>query len=445
MKNFHEAGLLIPDLLSVKHLSFSQKLFKATGSGESSNTPTIKKSKRLADKQAFLKAIAAESSQQISSDTNDEYVPDKDDQPAFVTLDSGRKKRTATTSVSYKDYDLDEIEEDTPRKKRGKKLTPKTKEASASSSKSAKAVITRAKRSPGKAKEVEKNGPMKAVYIDTDDEVEETAIAQVETSKPVQTPKSSDIQDNKLKRLLQSKDSNLIQADFGPDQVIKNKKVTIRSDFGQVATNHCYEAAEKWQDILFLGGFDPEYKPATVSVEDDSFKDDNYEQHWGDRIKEFNEEKRKREETDVGRPNVKKAKGKGKPLDTRRGNPPRPGISASHHAIAFVLNVVYSSKKAFRHIVTVNIYKFLTGIELSFRKDKNILGSGCCTIPEEVWAIQLYHRDLILGQRTILFVTIKKPTFEPDNNVDVIGAQLLLDDTPMVFTETQVIVIESIE
>ena len=42
-------------------------------------------------------------------------------------------------------------------------------------------------------------------------------------------------------------------------------------------------------------------------------------------------------------------------------------------------------------------------------------------------------------------MTIKKPTFEPDNNVDVIGAQLLLDDTPMVFTETQVIVIESIE
>ncbi|KAI7878124.1 uncharacterized protein EV154DRAFT_555528 [Mucor mucedo] len=66
-----------------------------------------------------------------------------------------------------------------------------------------------------------------------------------------------------------------------PDQVIKNKKVMIRSGFGQVATNHCYEAAEKWQDISFLGGFDPENKPATVNVEDDSFKDDNYEQNWG--------------------------------------------------------------------------------------------------------------------------------------------------------------------
>ncbi|KAI7892407.1 uncharacterized protein EV154DRAFT_505028 [Mucor mucedo] len=177
---------------------------------------------------------------------------------------------------------------------------------------------------------------MNAIYIDTDDEVEETEIAQVETTKPVQTQKASDNQDNKLKRLLQSKDSQLVQVNFRQlipewlaafsekdkqelalllpeaDQVLKNKKITIRPDFGKVATNHCYEAAEKWQDILFLGGFDPDNKPETVNAEDDSFKDENYEQHWGDRIKEFNEEKRKREETDVGRSNVKKAKGKGK-------------------------------------------------------------------------------------------------------------------------------------
>ncbi|KAG2199400.1 hypothetical protein INT47_001582 [Mucor saturninus] len=347
-----------------------KKAFKTTESaGESSNTPTIKKSKRLADKQVLLKAVAEEEDRQAASisirlveeptqtsghsekqafgkdvsvghsrpDANDEYVPHEDGQAAFKTLTNGRKKRAAATSVSYKDYDLDEIEEDAPRKKREKKFTLKAKEALKSFSKPAKTVVTRAKRSSGKAKEVEENGPFNVIHNETDDEVKETEVAKIHTSK-------SD-QDNKLKRLLQSKDSKLVQINFRqlipeclaafteedkqelalllpePDQVIKNEKVTIRSDFGKVSTTHFYEAAEKWQDILFLGGFDPESKSATVNVEDDSFKDDNYEQHWGDRITKFNEEKRKREETDVGRPKVKKAKGKGKSSNTRRGRP----------------------------------------------------------------------------------------------------------------------------
>ncbi|KAG2199399.1 hypothetical protein INT47_001581 [Mucor saturninus] len=50
---------------------------------------------------------------------------------------------------------------------------------------------------------------------------------------------------------------------------------------------------------------------------------DNYEQHCGDRITKFNEEKRKREDADVGRRKVKEAKGKGKSSDTRRGNSPK--------------------------------------------------------------------------------------------------------------------------
>ncbi|KAG2205392.1 hypothetical protein INT47_007177 [Mucor saturninus] len=347
-----------------------KKAFKtAESAGESSNTPTIKKSKRLADKQASLKAVAKEEERQAAAisirlveeptqtsghsekqafgkdvsvghsrhDANDEYVPHEDSQATFKTLNSGRKKRAAATSVSYKDYDLDEIEEEAPRKKREKTLTLKAKEALESSSKPAKTVVTRAKRSSGKTKVVEENNPFNAINIDTDDEVNETEIAKIHTSKPDQN--------NMLKRLLQSKDSKLVQVNFRQlipewlaafteedkqelalllpesDQVIKNEKVTIRPDFGQVATNHFYEAAEKWQDILFLGGFDPESKSATVNVEDDSFKDDNYEQHWGDRITKFNEEKRKREETDVGRPKVKKAKGKGKSSNTRRGRP----------------------------------------------------------------------------------------------------------------------------
>lgn len=108
-----------------------------------------------------------------------------------------------------------------------------------------------------------------------------------------------------------------------PDQIIKNKQTTIRLDFGHVSTNHFFEAAEKWQDILFLGGFEPKKETTAVSTEEDSFKDDNYEQHWGDRIAKFNAEKRKREEADVGPSRVKKSKGKGKGKapNTRRGRP----------------------------------------------------------------------------------------------------------------------------
>ncbi|KAG2199336.1 hypothetical protein INT47_012970 [Mucor saturninus] len=256
--------------------AFKKKAFKATESGESSNSAIIRRSKRLANKQAFLKAVAevgkrkaaaksirlVEEPTQTSDhskkqafgkdvsvghsrrDANDEYVPHEDGQPAFKTLTGGRKKRAATTSVTYKDRDLDEIEEDALRKKREKKLTPKAKEALASSLKPAKAVVTRAKRSSGKNKEVEKNSPMKAINIDTDNKVKGTKIAKIETCKPVQTQKSSEIQTN-------------------------------------------------------------------------------YEQHCGNRFTKFNQEKRKREETDVGRPKVKKSKGKGKASNTRRGRPPK--------------------------------------------------------------------------------------------------------------------------
>ncbi|KAI7878104.1 uncharacterized protein EV154DRAFT_576480 [Mucor mucedo] len=168
--------------------AIKKKIIKATESGESCNTPTIRKSKRLAEKQAFRKAVAeeeerqaaamsirlvqeriameanleiaqkfradfteqaghveeirpiqtdqpsaqfkllqqdasfqkAESSHQISRDANDGNAPHKDGQPAFKYLTSGRKKRAADTSVSHKDYDLNEIEEEAPRKKREK-------------------------------------------------------------------------------------------------------------------------------------------------------------------------------------------------------------------------------------------------------------------------------------------------------------------------------------
>lgn len=95
-----------------------------------------------------------------------------------------------------------------------------------------------------------------------------------------------------------------------PDQVVKNKHIGIRPDFGRVATNHFYEAADKWQDILFLGGFKPKKEVVVDNVEEDPFKDENYEEHWGDRITKFKAEKRKSEGVERKMPRSKKAKGK---------------------------------------------------------------------------------------------------------------------------------------
>jgi hypothetical protein len=109
-----------------------------------------------------------------------------------------------------------------------------------------------------------------------------------------------------------------------PDQITKNKHTHIRPDFGLVSSTHFYEAIDKWQDILFMGGFEKKNDEAPAIAEDDTFKDDNYEQNWGDRIKKYNAQKRKIKDINTEDGKVaKKATGKAKvdDLPVRRGRP----------------------------------------------------------------------------------------------------------------------------
>lgn len=103
-----------------------------------------------------------------------------------------------------------------------------------------------------------------------------------------------------------------------PDQVVKNKRISIRPDFGVVATNHFYEAAGKWQDVLFLGGFETKKEVAVNNVEGDPFKDENYEEYWGERIAKFTADKRKLEEIEHKMPRSKRVKGKGKATQSKK-------------------------------------------------------------------------------------------------------------------------------
>jgi uncharacterized protein (DUF2225 family) len=66
-------------------------------------------------------------------------------------------------------------------------------------------------------------------------------------------------------------------------------------NFMSASNNFFWEATTKWQDVLYLGGFD-EVKLANKKEkekvqEDTTFKDDNYESYWGERLKRDREMK----------------------------------------------------------------------------------------------------------------------------------------------------------
>lgn len=203
---------------SNKSHAITESSFTELDSIEDSMLDPIESSSR-SKKHGSGKGVAGSHSQK---DINDEYVPKNDGQPALKTLTSGRKRRAATTTVSYKDFELEELEEDVPRTKREKKLTPKAREALENASKHVKAVVGRPKRTSVKTKEADINSPVDPIYIDTDDEVKETEIAQI--TRPIHDQASSDNEEDELTTMLQSRDSKLVQADFRVSLDYRHKK-----------------------------------------------------------------------------------------------------------------------------------------------------------------------------------------------------------------------------
>jgi hypothetical protein len=93
-----------------------------------------------------------------------------------------------------------------------------------------------------------------------------------------------------------------------PDQAKKGKLITIKEGFDSPSNNFFWEAVEQWQDILSIGGFE---KTAESSIKkdfkDSSFKDENYENYWGERLKRDEKSKTKATSSRGG-----KARGRGR-------------------------------------------------------------------------------------------------------------------------------------
>lgn len=70
------------------------------------------------------------------------------------------------------------------------------------------------------------------------------------------------------------------------DCEVKEGKLTIREGFvNNSASRYLYEAAAQWQTVLALGGFEKENHELEGQASANPFKDENYEDNWGDRVR----------------------------------------------------------------------------------------------------------------------------------------------------------------
>lgn len=72
-----------------------------------------------------------------------------------------------------------------------------------------------------------------------------------------------------------------------PDQVKKKGKVVdLKPEFESPSNNFFWEAVDQYQDILSIGGFAKKPESSKkAEPKESSFKDDNYEAYWGERLK----------------------------------------------------------------------------------------------------------------------------------------------------------------
>jgi hypothetical protein len=98
-----------------------------------------------------------------------------------------------------------------------------------------------------------------------------------------------------------------------PDRINRKNKHRIRPGFESPSNNFFWEAVGQWQDILYMGGFDKDKAGSSNKKKkeiDNSFKDDNYETYWGERLKR---DKAKEQ------PSSRRGRGKGKGRSRGKG------------------------------------------------------------------------------------------------------------------------------
>lgn len=81
-----------------------------------------------------------------------------------------------------------------------------------------------------------------------------------------------------------------------PDLQGATPSTPIPDAFLSPSNTHFWEAALKFQEVLGKGGFEPENIKKRKAMraaeqEDDSFKDDNYEAYWGERLERDKKQK----------------------------------------------------------------------------------------------------------------------------------------------------------
>lgn len=61
----------------------------------------------------------------------------------------------------------------------------------------------------------------------------------------------------------------------------------ITEEFLTRGNNIFWESAEAWQTLLYSGAFSSDYKPKEEEKTDRPFKDDQYEEYWGEKLKKI--------------------------------------------------------------------------------------------------------------------------------------------------------------
>lgn len=94
-----------------------------------------------------------------------------------------------------------------------------------------------------------------------------------------------------------------------------NSDNPIHPEFTSPSNNFFWEAVGKWQEVLSVGGFKKENikkrELSRTQKVDDTFKDDNYEAYWGERLERDKKAKLKAEKGTKGPGTRGRGRGRG--------------------------------------------------------------------------------------------------------------------------------------
>ncbi|KAK4515237.1 uncharacterized protein ATC70_002847 [Mucor velutinosus] len=293
---------------------------KATPTSKTSTKPKAPSKKKTYKAKAVetpaIEAAASEAT--LSSPLANADSLDQENQVTSTASDAvptKKRKRTsskkATESVEQQDMkDVSTVVDATDGNKAKKRKGPPESNTSASRRQS-----TRQRKKP-KYRDEDDDHIMLDVYT-------AAATTTTATATPVEATEDEQVQEQdpaQFQTYIESRDSFLVDEDFKVlipqlmsglpiDEQAKLAKLLPPPDLeGATASNpipvtflspsntHFWEAVNKFQEILGMGGFEPESikereAMRAAELQDDTFKDDNYEAYWGERLERDKKQK----------------------------------------------------------------------------------------------------------------------------------------------------------